>query len=270
MRFEQDFLTDRSDESLLAEIRRVAELLHKTSLTKEEFREHGKVHSSGIEKRFGTWNNALSRAGLEQPHRKDIPTHEIFDDIERVWKELGRRPTYDEFSQLSRFSVGPLVDRFGGYMKALEAFIQDRNSNDTTAPTAPPPPILSTHVPTASTTRKRPSYGRLVNFRGMQHAPLNELGVVFLFGMLAKELGFVVEAISAAFPDCEAKRLAGSGDRWERVMIEFEYRSSNFQKHAHAVEDCDLIVCWEHDWDECPIEVLALSTVVQEASEGTG
>ena len=270
MDFEQDFLTDRSDESLLAEIRRVAELLGKTSLTRTEFNQHGKVSSSAIEKRFGTWNEALLRAGLEQSVRRDIPTEELFDDIERVWNELGRRPTYDEFSKLSRFSVRPLVDRFGGFMKALEAFIQHRNKSDAAPSAVSRPPTRSTHVPTGSRTRKRPSYGRLINFRGMQHAPLNELGVVFLFGMLAKELGFVVEAISAEFPDCEAKRLALSGDRWEKVAIEFEYKSSNFQKHGHATEDCDLIVCWEHDWEGSPIEVLALSTLVQEASEHSG
>jgi hypothetical protein len=63
------------------------------------------------------------------------------------------------------------------------------------------------HAPEARVRENKMKYGPLINFRGMQHAPLTELGVVFLFGMLAKELGFVVEAIGAPFPDCEAKRL---------------------------------------------------------------
>jgi hypothetical protein len=30
---------------------------------------------------------------------------------------------------------------------------------------------------------------------------------------------------------------------WERIAIEFEYRSSNFERHGHDPERCDLIVC---------------------------
>ena len=40
----------------------------------------------------------------------------------------------------------------------------------------------------------------------MIHAPLNEQGVVYLFALVARELGFTVEAIGTSFPDCEAKR----------------------------------------------------------------
>ena len=101
----------------------------------------------------------------------------------------------------------------------------------------------------------------------MQHAPLNELGVVFLFGMLAKELGYSVEAISAAFPDCEAKRYDKQNGTWERIFIEFEYCSSSFQKHAHDHNQCDLIVCWEHDWKDCPIDVLPLERIVKKIEE---
>ena len=27
---------------------------------------------------------------------------------------------------------------------------------------------------------------------------------------------------------------------------------------------CDLIVCWEHNWEECPLEVIELKTVIAE------
>ena len=27
--------------------------------------------------------------------------------------------------------------------------------------------------------------------------------------------------------------------------------------------ECDLIVCWEHDWKECPIDVIELKSVIQ-------
>jgi hypothetical protein len=94
---------------------------------------------------------------------------------------------------------------------------------------------------------------------------VNEQGVVFLFGMVAYELGFIVEAVHAAFPDCEAKRCIDPKDqRWQRVRIEFEYKSRAFRDHGHDPHGCDLVVCWEHNWPECPLDVLELRKVIDE------
>jgi len=103
--------------------------------------------------------------------------------------------------------------------------------------------------------------GELINFRGLIWAPLNEQGVVFLFGMVARELNMYVELVRTGYPDCIAKRFIGR-DRWEEVKIEFEYRSSNFN---HDESECDMIVCWEHDWPECPksIEVIELKEEIK-------
>ena len=99
----------------------------------------------------------------------------------------------------------------------------------------------------------------------MRHAPINEQGVIFLFGLVAHELGFLVEAISASFPDCEAKRCVDKKlGRWQRVYIEFEFRSRNFLEHGHDAAKCSLIVCWEHDWPECPLEVVELRQVIRD------
>lgn len=60
------------------------------------------------------------------------------------------------------------------------------------------------------------TYGSFLNFRGLQHAPVNEQGVVFLFGMVCFELGFVVDSIRTGYPDCEAKRrVSQKGDKWD-------------------------------------------------------
>src|SRR6202011_3263281 len=106
----------------------------------------------------------------------------------------------------------------------------------------------------------RPTYGNPLDFRGLRHEPINENGVVFLFGMVARELGYLVEAVQAGFPDCEAKRQVGPG-KWQRVRIEFEFESRNFRDHGHPMDGCDVIVCWRHNWEERPenIEVVELS-----------
>jgi hypothetical protein len=110
----------------------------------------------------------------------------------------------------------------------------------------------------------RPTYGHPMDFRGLRHEPVNEQGVVLLFGMVAKELGYIVEAVQSGFPDCEAKRQIGP-ERWQRVHLEFEFESRNFRDHGHSLTGCDVIVCWRHNWPDCPphLEILELSSLIQ-------
>ena len=105
--------------------------------------------------------------------------------------------------------------------------------------------------------------GDVINFRGLVYGPVNEMGVVALFAKVSEEIGFIIEEIRADFPDCIARRQVDRG--WERVAIEFELKSSSFHRHGHDAEACDLIVCWEHDWEDCPVPVLALKPYIGEA-----
>lgn len=109
----------------------------------------------------------------------------------------------------------------------------------------------------------RPLLGPPTNLPALAHEPINEMGVVLLFGMLAHYLGFIIESVQMGFPDCEAKIEVEPG-RWQRVRIEFEYESRKFRSHHHDARQCDIIVCWRHNWRNCPpgLQVLELSTVV--------
>jgi hypothetical protein len=116
--------------------------------------------------------------------------------------------------------------------------------------------------------KDRPVYGNPSHFSGLGHEPVNEQGVVLLFGMLAKDLGYTIEAVQTGFPDCEAMRQIAPG-RWQRVRIEFEYESKNFREHGHPLSGCDVIVCWRHNWEECPehIEVVKLSRIIKSLAQ---
>jgi HNH endonuclease len=103
-----------------------------------------------------------------------------------------------------------------------------------------------------------PIYGPPMWPGPLAYAPVNELGVVFLFGWMAPQLGYVVHRIQPEFPDCEAMRRVGE-DKCQLIKIEFEHESRNFLKHMHDVKGCDMIICWRHNWPECPLEVLELS-----------
>ncbi len=113
--------------------------------------------------------------------------------------------------------------------------------------------------------RDKRKFGPPLNFRGLVYEPTEELGVVFLFGIVAKELGFDVEGVRGGFPDCQAKRRTKDG-MMEQVDIEFEFKASNFKRHSgHDPKYCDLIVCWEDDWPSCPpeLEVIELKKEIK-------
>jgi hypothetical protein len=107
----------------------------------------------------------------------------------------------------------------------------------------------------------RPDYGLPIVNPAMVNAPTNENGVMVLFGSLAAELGFTVTRVQSAFPDGEALRRMKDG-RCQRVLFEFEFESRNFSLHMHDPKGCDLIVCWIHNWKDCPLEVIELSRYV--------
>lgn len=108
--------------------------------------------------------------------------------------------------------------------------------------------------------REKSIVGDLINFRGLVYSPTNENGVVFLFGKVMEDLNMYIEEIKPGFPDCIGRRFTGKG--WERVSIEFEYKSSHFKQHGHDPNECSIIVCWEHDWFDCPIEVIELRNII--------
>ena len=113
---------------------------------------------------------------------------------------------------------------------------------------------LPTRPPWPSTGAR--ASGPPLGFRAMAFAPVKEQGVVLLFGMVAEELGYAVDAHGTVFPDCAARRLvaegkdggAGADARWEPMRVEFECRSRSFLYHDYDAAACDFIVCWQHDW----------------------
>ena len=52
---------------------------------------------------------------------------------------------------------------------------------------------------------------------------------------------------------------------WQTAQIEFEYESRNFLDHGHDPEKCDVVICWKHNWPECPenLEIVALSKLIE-------
>jgi hypothetical protein len=114
----------------------------------------------------------------------------------------------------------------------------------------------------------RPLLGAPLDLPGFLFEPTNEMGVVLLFGMLFWRLGFIIESAQIGYPDCRAKLEVEPG-RWQDVGIEFELYSRHFLAHRHDPRRADFIVCWIHDWKNCPpnLQVIELREVVRRLSQ---
>jgi hypothetical protein len=87
-----------------------------------------------------------------------------------------------------------------------------------------------------TTSNRRRLFGDKIAFKSLSCAPVNELGVVYLFGVLHVTFDFKIESIQSGYPDCLARRKVGNNS-WEEVRIEFEYDSRSFKVHGHDPTD---------------------------------
>lgn len=125
MKFElNDYHHNVSDSELIDDLKSVAVLLNKNTVTLDDYNEYGRFHATTLTRRFGSWFNCLNLAGLAPSRPKiGITDEELFEEIENVWVRIGRQPSYAQMRDLAQYSVGTYEKRFGGWRKALEAFV---------------------------------------------------------------------------------------------------------------------------------------------------
>lgn len=140
--------TKASPDQFIPDLERVAKLLGKSSVTTDEYQEHGRFAPSTVANHFGTWFAALDAAGLDRTRTLHVTNEEYFENLEHMWVHLGRQPRYSDVQKpFSRYSAGAYDNRFGSWRKALEAFVAfiDRESNSTTE--SVPPNLVKKEVP---------------------------------------------------------------------------------------------------------------------------
>jgi hypothetical protein len=199
-------------------------------LPRHVYRRQGKYNPHTLAYRFGGWSSVPRAFGHFAKGKRE------WADVLALLPAPAARP-------LSSMSARSQTD--------------PRQASESSVSSIPPKQLQ--HPPL----KGRSTYGNPTNFRGLRYEPVNEQGVVLLFGMLAEDLGYLIEAAQKGFPDCQALRQVAP-DRWQRVNIEFEFESKNFRDHGHPLTGCDVIVCWRHNWPNCPdhIEILELSTQI--------
>jgi 5-methylcytosine-specific restriction endonuclease McrA len=127
-KFEIDFLDSYDDDSILKELKRIAIVTGKKTVTKADLKKIGNVSYTTIRERFGSLPQALEKAGLEtKPHKKPKIYPQYADD-ESILKELRRMAEVagkdtlgkDDFQLIGNVSYDTVQKRFGSLRQALE------------------------------------------------------------------------------------------------------------------------------------------------------
>lgn len=269
-----------SKEEVIATIRKATEELgYVPSL--EKLLSMTKMGKHWIRKHFGCYRKAMEECGLAREgsgYKLDLGS--LFVDWAGVVRKLGKTPSITEYELHAKYSSQPLIRHFGGWVpvplgmrqyaheKCLEegwkdvlevvaAHLEERTEKASRA-------ARSSAAASRQKLRENETvYGAPMAMTPMVFEPTNEAGVAVLFGAAARDLGFSILHVQIGFPDCEAMREVERG-RCRRERIEFEFQSRNFLAHLHPVDGCDLIVCWENNWPDAPLEVLELKSAVEE------
>lgn len=265
-------------EEIIAAIKECADKLgHVPSFP--ELLEQIKMTKRAVRSAFGTYSDALKACGLERRGSGyEVPQRELFLDWAALVRSLGKVPTIMEYELHGQYSVTPMLRLYGGWRSLPEGMMEYAKKEGLEVEWEDVLKIIAQHLgpgeedkrrsrPAGGTTLRprvrenEPIYGTPLLHEVMSYAPTNEMGVMILFAAEAKRLGFKILRLQPGCPDCEAMREIAPG-KWQRVRIEFEYESRNFLAHGHKPDDCDLIVCWENNWQHCPVEVLELKALV--------
>jgi hypothetical protein len=247
--------------------------------TVAELMKHAGIDRPEIRKHFGNYKQALEECNLEVPERgRKVEIDRLFIDWVEVVRAFKKIPTVWQYESRSKYSARPLTRCAGSWNMVAERMklyaeehgldgefrdvmelieLQGGGRGGAAASSTE----VAAEACAERTKDSRPTYGALIAAWGHVYGPTSEGGVISLFGAMAVSLGFLILKIQTEFPDCEALRVAGK-DRNRPVKIEFELESRNFLRHGHDPNGCDIIVCWEHNWPECPLEVIELKKAV--------
>jgi hypothetical protein len=130
MRFQLEPLhRNTPDADFLYDSKRVAAELGATTVSMAQYDQRGKFSASSLQRRFGSWRQALDRAGLVKVRKINPPEDELFNNLAALWTHKGRQPRMsDVTAQSSRMSADTYKRRFGSWRKALEAFVEWANA----------------------------------------------------------------------------------------------------------------------------------------------
>ena len=120
-----EYHRDLTTEELLNDLLRVSQLLNKSYISRSEYEANGKFSATPFLRRFGSWVNTLSAAGLDTQRTKadylKISNQSLLEDMKRVSKALQKDSiSTKDYSENGKYKVQTILSRFGSWGEALK------------------------------------------------------------------------------------------------------------------------------------------------------
>ena len=121
MKFElKPYNRNATDEVILGDIIRVAEELKQSTLSLNDYKQHGRFNYSTVTRRFGPWVRVMELAGLQVINYHKLDEAQLLEDLKSVAKTINKNTvSQPEYRAHGKYSPDP-YNRFGSWNSALE------------------------------------------------------------------------------------------------------------------------------------------------------
>jgi len=115
-----------TDEELIEELHRVSEEYYDNGyrVSKNDMEEYGNISTATYSNRFGSWSEAIEKAGLSDEEVKDkkIDKGKLVSEMNRLSEKYcdGGSPSQKIMEEHGKYSVPTYYNRFGSWNEALE------------------------------------------------------------------------------------------------------------------------------------------------------
>jgi hypothetical protein len=144
--FNIDFLESYDDDSIIAELKRLASTLGQDTLTKSDINRSGRVSYSLVQRRFGSLRQALQLAGLVPQRFMNGTDDELLAIIVQLWEQVlereGRIPHGRDLKSYGfPVSRDTYTRRFGSWRKTLIEAVQSVDAENVEQPVTRDEPV---------------------------------------------------------------------------------------------------------------------------------
>lgn len=104
---------------LLTELQSLSKKLDKTPSQRDMDKQGAHGHKT-YQKKFGSWNKALTEAGLVVNKEHSISKSDLIDELVRLSNELGRTPTSRDMAKDGEYGTSTYANKFDSWNDALQ------------------------------------------------------------------------------------------------------------------------------------------------------
>ena len=164
--FERHQISKIPRNKIIEELEKVAKHFNYTDFKQDDFSKLAEISYFTVNREFGSWEktmeflkNHLKQKGIDfeiTSRRSTYTQQEMFDEMERIWTELGHRPSRNEWvASNPTLSYDTIYRHFGSWTNACLKFIEYKSGGEITSDGDSMSPIQTNITATITTTKNK-------------------------------------------------------------------------------------------------------------------